>query len=748
MTLAGPVLDDRTYEQLRAELVARIPVYAPEWTDHNPTDPGIALLELFAYLGESLLFRFNQIPDATKVAFLRLLGRQPRPARPAETLLALETDRPEGVQVLRGAVARAGAIPFHTTNEVYVWPLEAYAVGKMLAPSAEDEVAADPAAAVLGDRERERRVARETKRRLDAVARATGSTQTRLAASTGIFSLALVPMDPLGPEPALDVRRTVDGSLWVALLARTPVLRPSVTAALGSRTLFLGLAFDETIEPPPATVPATGVTALGIDAAELTADPLPVLWELWQPGDASMSSLAVDGDTTRGLATTGVVTLTLPPRMPVLDPAVEPSGDWDVPPPLDDDELTQRLVCWLRARRPAGSNDSIRSIRWVGMNSVEAVQSEPAAAELLGVGTGDPGQSFTLSRRPVVPGSVRLEVEGVDGWQGWSTVDTLAASQALDAHYVLDPVSGRVTFGGGDRGRAPQLGQRIRVLGYDVGGGLAGNVPAGAVNALSDVGSVKVRNPLGAAGGADAASLVEALADIPILVHRRDRAVVGEDFRALALEVPGVARAEVLSTFHPDTPDHPAAGVVSVVVFPGDDLRDPAAPEPDLALLRRVAVFLDARRLLTTELYVLPPSYRRIAVSISVRVRRGYQVDAVRRWVEQILRQYLAPLPDGGPEGAGWPLGQAVRRAELEAVAVQVEGVESIEGDLRLAVRDGGAWTDVEREVTLRRWEVPAVDVVTVVHGPEPAPAAGTGYEPPPRGGKPDVLVPLPPDVC
>ena len=84
MALISPILDDRTYEQLREELVKRIPVYAPEWTDHNESDPGIALLELFAYLGESVLYRFNQIPDTTKIEFLRLLGVAPRTARPAQ----------------------------------------------------------------------------------------------------------------------------------------------------------------------------------------------------------------------------------------------------------------------------------------------------------------------------------------------------------------------------------------------------------------------------------------------------------------------------------------------------------------------------------------------------------------------------------------------------------------------------------------------------------------------------------------
>ena len=73
MPIPNPILDDRSYQQLRDELVRRIPVYTPEWTDHNASDPGITLIELFAFLGENLLYRFNQIPEAARLEFLRLL---------------------------------------------------------------------------------------------------------------------------------------------------------------------------------------------------------------------------------------------------------------------------------------------------------------------------------------------------------------------------------------------------------------------------------------------------------------------------------------------------------------------------------------------------------------------------------------------------------------------------------------------------------------------------------------------------
>src|SRR6266568_2308896 len=96
MALPNIILDDRSYQQLRDELVQRIPIYAPEWTDHNPSDPGITLLELFAYLGENLLYRFNQIPESTKLAFLKLLQIPMRPAVPSRALITLTTKEVDG----------------------------------------------------------------------------------------------------------------------------------------------------------------------------------------------------------------------------------------------------------------------------------------------------------------------------------------------------------------------------------------------------------------------------------------------------------------------------------------------------------------------------------------------------------------------------------------------------------------------------------------------------------------------------
>ena len=73
MTLPLPNLDDRTYADLVEEAISQIPVEYPEWTDHNPTDTGIILIELLAWLTEMTLYRVNQIPDDNYASFVSLL---------------------------------------------------------------------------------------------------------------------------------------------------------------------------------------------------------------------------------------------------------------------------------------------------------------------------------------------------------------------------------------------------------------------------------------------------------------------------------------------------------------------------------------------------------------------------------------------------------------------------------------------------------------------------------------------------
>jgi hypothetical protein len=74
MPIPLPDLDDRSYAELTAEAATLIPGLDPAWTNYNPSDPGITLVELLAWLTEMLIFQVNQIPPASTDKFLKLLN--------------------------------------------------------------------------------------------------------------------------------------------------------------------------------------------------------------------------------------------------------------------------------------------------------------------------------------------------------------------------------------------------------------------------------------------------------------------------------------------------------------------------------------------------------------------------------------------------------------------------------------------------------------------------------------------------
>ena len=74
MPLTPPKLDDLTASTAFAMMRARISQYAPTWTNHNESDPGITLLRLFADLADQCCYRLNRVPEKTHIELLKLLG--------------------------------------------------------------------------------------------------------------------------------------------------------------------------------------------------------------------------------------------------------------------------------------------------------------------------------------------------------------------------------------------------------------------------------------------------------------------------------------------------------------------------------------------------------------------------------------------------------------------------------------------------------------------------------------------------
>jgi hypothetical protein len=752
MPLITPILDDRSFEDLFTELRNRIPVYNPQWTDHQDSDPGITLLQLFAYLGEGLQFRFNQIPEATQLAFLKLLDLPLMPARPASVLARISSEVANGVAVYAGDQLKSGKVLFTVTQDATVWPLDCVTVARRRLVSQDKP---EDVIAYLATLDPE--VKTVVQSRIDALAKQSVGKLEAVAP----YETVLLESD--GQSPAVDFADTVDGCVWIAVLKNPKVITDPATELLNvkGRPLSISLGFS----------PASWYPSLD-EAAACGAATASLQWQasLSAPkrdGGVAYTSVRVSGDTSQGFTREGVIRLELPADLSTLGVPQAPAGlqgTGDYPPELDDERADQ-VWFWLRVWRSDGSH--IGPVQLLTLNALTLVQSVTATPELLGTGIGQPGQVYQLAHAPLLnteSDPLKLQVEESGVWTDWAQVDNLDASTVEDRHFTLDAEAGTVRFGD----RFPQLGERIRVNQYRWGGGSAGNVPTGTLSKWGDTlssptppaplkrpseVSLKCTNPLPATGGVDAESLDAGLKRIPAELRRNRRAVTRDDFADLALQTPTVSigRAECLPLFHPPSKSA-KPGNVSVVVWPERDPDHPDAPVPDAYELGQVCAWLDQWRLVTTELHVIPPTYQRISLAVSVKVKDGYGLDAVRDWLETLLRQYLSPMPPYGPEGHGWPLGRRVLARELEGVAMQVEGVSYIEAfrlDREVKAASGEAteptWSSVD-VLTLPDWVVPELAAITVVDELTDLPKPGENINPPP--GTPPVPVPVLKDEC
>lgn len=766
-SIVAPVLDDRRFDDLVEDLLARIPAHTPEWTHPRLGDPGRTLIELFAWLGDALLYRVNLIPERQRLVFLRLLGMPLRPAQPATGLvqLAYAQAGERSVQTLRPGATLAGALPFETLGETSVLPVSAEVYLKR----------------ALDDAEQARM--RELIAGLAQIHRVSGAAQP--------YQTQRIFADSRADPEGVDVfAHSVDRALWIALLA-PPASAPetqaqvndSVRGALGGRDvaapplLAIGVqprvalpALFDDIEPPPA---------------------LPLLWEVVTQG---RSAFAVDyltlapqpgSDSTAGLTRAGTLKLRLPDEdfyaVPSNDVLENPAaGVGDTPPRIDDAERAARLVAWLRLRPRPGAEVASLALSWLGINAVEIDQRVTLAGRVLATSDGSAGQTVALPQGSVDAATLAIEVEEPGrGYQPWQRVDDLMtvsadATVARDAAvFELDAAAGTLRFGDGVRGRIPERQMRVRLASGRFGGGVAGNLPPltlGDISALQTDGSraaaLKVHQPLPLQGGADAETLALAEQRIPSMLRHRDRAVTALDHRRLALEVPGVdvGRVEVLPRFKPRDRRPDVPGVVSVMVLPARALAPAPNPRPDRPFLERVHAHLAARIPLATELYVIGCEYVPLGLAVAVAIRDGFGRDAVLYEVREALRRLLWPLPPGGPSGpdaGGWPLGRAVRERELEVEISRVPGVREVDG-LNLFERaadgaggDGAAgWrllprnaADAAQSLTLQAWQLPELLSIVVVDDATGVPTSLAAL-PNPFAQANAVAVPVVPALC
>jgi predicted phage baseplate assembly protein len=470
-----------------------------------------------------------------------------------------------------------------------------------------------------------------------------------------------------------------DGSVFSLLTAanETPGtgFRPLGWQPQPNSALYLGFDTEVTGKPFPQQIrlrvflPGAALAGVAQNSREVRQPPRPpvsIEWEYRQT-ETRWRRMNVFEDGSSAFTREGDIVLEGPTT--------------EIVPTIEGREPTQ--LHWLRARLVSGNYPAGREpeIDFIRPNTIKVVNLATVREEVVGTSDGEPRQAFRVRNIPAAFNSLTLAVSAEnDTLETWTRVDDFFASGPDDPHYTLNHSSGEIVFGNGSRGRIPPAAAQIVAREYRYGGGKSGNVGAQLITVpmTALAGVEKVANERPAVGGRDEQPLEELLEEAPRTLRHRNRSVTADDFAALAQDAGGIARATAIGLAHPGHPGVEVPGAVTVVVVPDND---DVPPQPSSDLIRSVCRYLDGFRLLTTELFVKGPEYRRIRVDAAVEAQAYASFDAVAQDIVTAINRYLAPLGGRQADGSrapGWPFGQDLRPTNLFNVILDVKNVVGV----------------------------------------------------------------------
>ena len=605
MSLVAPNLDDRTFQQLVDEAKKRIPYYTEAWTDHNVSDPGITLIELFAWLTEATLYRMNRVPERHYIKFMEMFGirlKEPVPARVPVTFwlsagAAGPLVLPKGTEVASTQTETQASIVFTTDEQFALHPPDLTAVFSWL---------------------------NKDKKFTD--------------------------------ELSLRKLRAGFEKRGVSVFASEPAVDDALYLGFSNDISHHILRLDMSWESAGGTNIAPDLPPVVWEGATGGSD------NQWLPCD-------VEIDTTRGFNSNGRIQLHIPKlgihpvnglshywvrvRHKEISATEKTVG---MRPYESSPQMNQLTVSTWGGSTMATHAQSVKS-ELLGIS--DGTPGQSFFLKMKPILTRQPEEQL-LVRVPNGPTQSWHEVDDFADAQIDSRHYTLD-SQTGEVRFgpaVRQP-NGDIKLYGAIPGR----GAVLVFNQYRYGGGNEGNIEAGVLNTLKTAIPYvnSVRNRQAAEGGLDAETLEDAMVRAPKLLRHRERAVTAEDYEDLALQTPGVnfGRVKCLQPLPSDT-GQVAPGQVYILVIPR--VHEPfgyIAPEdlePKDADIDRLKQFLDQRRLITTRLFVNAPAYRWVAAQVQVRASIGMET-AVSQQILSRLYQFLNPLV-GGANGMGWPFGR------------------------------------------------------------------------------------------
>ncbi|MGD0003997.1 MAG: putative baseplate assembly protein [Anaerolineaceae bacterium] len=643
MSLPIPSLDDRRFQDFVDEAKRLIPRYCPDWTDHNVSDPGITLIELFAWMTEQFIFRLNQVPDKNMLTFLNLIGAKLEPAQPARGDITFTLSAPP-------LPDRRIIIPIHTevatvrteTEEAVVFTTDEEVEVRLpglrwLMVSLDGQEYLDHTQALNEDSPFD--IWESSPKAGQAVY--FGFDQD-LSAHTLALSVECekhgIGIDPNNPP-------------WQWQVWRGNEFGWQVVSIVSDKTAGFNQNGDLLVALPYRCQP--NQLQLREAATWLRVMPLEKLPPGTEPYRQTPRLRRVSAYT---IGITVPVTHAL-----AVGPEVLGTSNGQ---PAQKFHLINRNIL-----KPEGPYEVVEVSP--DRNEWEAWQQVP-----------DFGNS--------TPADWHYVLDPISGEVEFGPA--IRQRNGTEPQFGAIPPNGSII-----RMRGYRVGGGVR---GNVG---AGSVRV-LKSTLSYVSSVINRSPI--TGGLEAQSLEDARLRSPALLRTRYRAVTADDYEFLAGQIEGVGRVRCLQP-QPDASAAAGAvliapNTVMLLVIPsqppleGDEMdrhidlhetlavqeRRPAveASLKDLLALTpstvvRLRDHLDSRRLLTTRLEIQQPQYVWVTVQTRIKTLPKAEPERVRYAVKAALYRFLHPV-FGGPDGTGWPFGRVLTIDKVYALIQTVPGVE------------------------------------------------------------------------
>jgi predicted phage baseplate assembly protein len=626
MTLPEIQLDDRGFQDLVKEARERIGQSCPEWTEHNVSDPGITLIEQFAWMTDLMLYRLNRIPDKLHIALMELLGIQLDPPAAARVGVLFRVAQgfegavriPATTEVGTRRVSGEDAIVFQVEEEFTIEPLrpEAYVLSRGGQIQALKMI--DGAARPLGN---DQHAFANPPQEGDALYLGFSSPVGRLVLEVNLEASQArgAGVDPANPPLVWEV--SAGDRTWV----------PATVLADGTGGFNRGSGAVELQMPPRSGAQAVGAQKLHWVRCRYAPR---------EPADGELAGARYDR----------------PPEITQI--SARPVG-----------ALVDASHSVLVRTEVLGTSDGTPGQRF----SLRSAPALPLAAN---------------ERLEVLESAASQEERERQEWQPWEARESLADSGSDDQHFVIDLASGTIEFGPVIRlrtgvwrqfGAIPPKGAQLRMTGYRHGGGHAGNVAPGTLTMLktSLPGVGEVTNPEAAIDGFDPEPLPRARQRAGLEIRSRHRAVTAGDFEFYAGEASqAIARALCV-------PPSDGAPMTLRMLRKADEPARQLTLEqlsPSTEDFRAVRAHLDEHRLIGTTLDLGTVRLRGVTAVVQVQATPTADPVLVQQKIEKALYGYLNPLIGGSTLGPsdGWPFGRPLNPGELFSIVQAVAGVAFI----------------------------------------------------------------------